>query len=168
MQGRVVLQLDTNVLEESAPSAFPERKWAMITTITDYHCIDTWLHGAFGRLQIMGEFQRNDYRTENKHNIDPISFKGHQLHCIANGHMNTLSNLHKKFWKALFLGVTKIKTLPTLVNHSKNRINVYYLRIFEARSCASWLRHCATNQKGKGFDSTHPLKETSTRDVCWG
>jgi hypothetical protein len=27
----------------------------MITTITDYHCNDIWLRGAFGRLKIMGE-----------------------------------------------------------------------------------------------------------------
>ena len=35
----------------------------MITTITDCHYNDTWLHGAFYRLQIMGEFYRNDYRN---------------------------------------------------------------------------------------------------------
>ena len=28
----------------------------MITTLTEYHCNDTCLHGAFGRLQIMGAF----------------------------------------------------------------------------------------------------------------
>ena len=28
----------------------------MNTTITDYHCNETWLHDAFGRLQIIGEF----------------------------------------------------------------------------------------------------------------
>jgi hypothetical protein len=64
--------------------------------------------------------------------------------------MNTQSNIHKTFWKALLLGVTKIKTLPTLVSPSKNKISVYYLHIFEVRSGARWLRHCATNQKGAG------------------